>query len=289
MAVRLLRTARHAVLGRARIKPERASWRPPRASAPPPCPPGWQTGPPDFIGVGSQKSGTSWWFSLLNAHPEVQAQVEKELRALIAFRDPTSADALAYARWFPRPRGKQIGEWTPAYMACPWIGRAIAVCAPEAKLLATVRDPVERYRSGVPQWRKYHSGDLGDAKREDDRARRQALRRGFYGEQLTRLAESVRRERILVLQYEQCARDPRREFAKTLDFLGLSPWEPADELLERRFAAIAVKEQLSEEQRQRLVEAYIPDVRMLQSFAPDLDLSLWPNFAPMATQRAAPG
>jgi hypothetical protein len=161
------------------------------------------------------------------------------------------------------------------------------VCAPEAKLLATVRDPVERYRSGVPQWRKYHSGDLGDEKREDDRARRQALRRGFYGEQLTRLAESVRRERILVLQYEQCARDPRREFAKTLDFLGLSPWEPADELLERRFAAIAVKEELSEEERQRLVEAYIPDVRMLLSFAPDLDLSLWPNFASMATEKAA--
>ena len=35
----------------------------------PPCPPGMTIGPPDFVGVGVPKAGTSWWFSLILAHP----------------------------------------------------------------------------------------------------------------------------------------------------------------------------------------------------------------------------
>ncbi len=279
MVLRLLRTGRNAVLGPRRVRRERPAWRRSRPSEPPPCPPGWHTGPPDFIGVGSQKCGTTWWFSLLNAHPQVQAQAEKELRTLIGFRQPTAADAADYARWFPRPPGKQTGEWTPSYMTVSWMGRAIAQVAPEARLLATVRDPVERYRSGLPQWRKYHTGELGDEKREERKARRQALQRGFYGAQLTQLAEAVGRERILVLQYERCARDPRAELARTLEFLGLSPWEPPDELLAQRSAASSVREPLTTAQRAELVARYTPDVRILRSFAPDLDLSLWPHLS----------
>ncbi len=279
MALRLLRTARKAVFGRGATPRERPSWRRARPSQPPPCPPGWLTGPPDFVGVGSQKCGTTWWFSLLNAHPGVQPQEVKELRTLIAYRRPTPSDIEAYSRWFPRPPGLRTGEWTPSYMTVPWMGRTIVAAAPEARLLVLVRDPVERYRSGLPQWRRYHTGEIGDEKREDRKGKRQALRRGFYGSQLTELAGVVGRERILVLQYERCARDPRGEFARTLDFLGLAPWQPPEELLGKRSAASSVREPLTYDERRKLVTRYEPDVRILRSFAPDLDLSLWPNFA----------
>ena len=49
---------------------------PPRAPA---CPPGTTVGPPDFVGVGVSKCGTSWWFSLILAHPDVHGPVKKEL------------------------------------------------------------------------------------------------------------------------------------------------------------------------------------------------------------------
>ncbi|CAN5750284.1 sulfotransferase [soil metagenome] len=234
--------------------------------------------------MGSQKCGTSWWFSLLNAHPEVQAQARKEVRTLISHSKPmTAADVAEYSRWFPRPPGKQTGEWTPSYMTVPRLGRAIEEAAPRARLLAMVRDPVERYRSGLPQWRRYHTGDIGDEAREEQEAAGQALRRGFYGRQLTQLAEVVGRERILVLQYERCARDFRSQFARTLDFLGLSAWQPPDELLERRPAASSVREPLTDEERGQLIGQYQPDVHILRSFAPDLDLSLWPNFTDLTS------
>ena len=32
---------------------------------------GLQPGPPDYVGVGTARSGTSWWDSLINEHPRV--------------------------------------------------------------------------------------------------------------------------------------------------------------------------------------------------------------------------
>ena len=29
------------------------------------------TGPPDFVGIGAQKAGTTWWFDAICAHPDV--------------------------------------------------------------------------------------------------------------------------------------------------------------------------------------------------------------------------
>jgi hypothetical protein len=29
----------------------------------------WVVGPPDFVGVGTQRSGTTWWWQLLCDHP----------------------------------------------------------------------------------------------------------------------------------------------------------------------------------------------------------------------------
>ena len=36
---------------------------------PPALLPGESVGPPDFVGVGFQKAGTSWWYELVVDHP----------------------------------------------------------------------------------------------------------------------------------------------------------------------------------------------------------------------------
>ena len=41
----------------------------PRPSAPP-TPVGWEVGPPDFVGVGTARSGTTWWDGLIASHPD---------------------------------------------------------------------------------------------------------------------------------------------------------------------------------------------------------------------------
>ncbi len=41
---------------------------------PPDLEPGEETGPPDFVGIGVQKAGTTWWYRLLTAHPGVSSR-----------------------------------------------------------------------------------------------------------------------------------------------------------------------------------------------------------------------
>ena len=120
--------------------------------APPQVPPGWSTGPPDFVGVGFQRCGTTRWYNLIAAHPEVARPVAmKELHFFDRFHSGgfTEDDLAAYREYFPRPPGQKVGEWTPLYASAPWIPPLLARSAPEARLLMILRDPVERLISGL--------------------------------------------------------------------------------------------------------------------------------------------
>ena len=208
------------------IEQPTAAARPPRARRQAPSiPPGWTVGPPDFIGVGVHKAGTTWWFNLLVAHPRIDGEpARKELHMLGQLRrKELTPERLAwYHRQFPRAPGHQAGEWTPRYMAMPAIPAIIEQVAPDARLLAIVREPVDRYQSGLSQWLELAREDPDDV---DERAgQREALMRGFYGRQVQRLVEVVGADRLLVLQYERCALDAQAQYDRTLAFLGLDPY-----------------------------------------------------------------
>ena len=112
----------------------------------PECPPDWRTGPPDFVGIGAYRSGTTWLYEMIAAHPDVAIPPgrPKELHFFESFWEGgfTPAEVARYHRYFPRPAGKLVGEWTPRYMFDSWTPRMLAVAAPEARLLVVLRDPV---------------------------------------------------------------------------------------------------------------------------------------------------
>ena len=250
-----------------------------QGAPPPPLKEGWTTGPPDYIGIGVQKAGTTRWWKLIVKHPEVVGWQLKETHQLSRFgwRPLFDADREAYYRYFPRPQGKMVGEWTPRYMNVPGVVEAMKSLAPEAKLLVLLRDPVERYRSGVGQWQK-HKERRG--KRLNLWAgRKDAYARSFYGFALRPYVEAFGLERLLILQFEQCLQDPAGEYQRTLDFLGLPAWTPPPEILGKAFNASKRRPSPAAlDEPPDLVETLEPDVHELLTFAPDIDLSLWPNF-----------
>jgi hypothetical protein len=253
----------------------------------PAIPEGASVGPPDFIGVGVHKAGTTWWWALLAGHPGIDAVARrKELHLLDRMREgPISAEQKAwYYRQFPRLPGHIAGEWTPRYMAMPPIAGIIAKVAPQAKLLTIVREPVERYRSGLKQWQE--QARRRSLRRNDRAGKREALMRGFYGRQVQRLLEVVPREQLLVLQYERCVRAPAEEFARTLRFLGVPEWSPDERMLTMRYnQTLGDKGALSAKDEAALVAQYEPEVALLAELVPDLDLSLWPRFGHLAPGR----
>jgi len=247
----------------------------------PAIPDGATVGPPDFIGVGVHKAGTTWWWALLAGHPEIDAVARrKELHLLDRMREgPISAEQRDwYYRQFPRFPGHLAGEWTPRYMAMPPIAGIIREVAPAARLLTIVREPVERYRSGLKQWQE--QARRRSLRRNDRVGKRESLMRGFYGRQVQRLLEVVGQDRLLVLQYERCVQAPAEEFARTLRFLGVTDWQPDERMLTMRYnQTIGDKGTLSAKDEAELVAHYEPEVALLKELVPDMDLSLWPRFA----------
>ncbi len=259
----------------------------------PECPKGWTTGAPDFVIFGAQKSGTTWWFRLIEQHPGVVQP--KTQRPELHFFDrlwaqwPTPAQIEDYHRYFPRPAGKLAGEKTPEYMNCAWVPPMVKLAAPEAKAIVLLRDPIERYISGMSHQDR---GGLLDA--EDpggyvrlfgDRVRvaTDAIERGLYATQIEWLLEQYPADRLQILQYEACAADPAGQLARTFEFLGLPPFElPEDELVKPRNKAKLEKVDVPPEHLQLLARYYRPEIERLRAYMPDLDLSLWPHFRDLA-------
>ncbi len=236
-------------------------------------PSSWAAGPPDFVGVGVQRAGTTWWYAAIEAHPHVQRVplAPKERHFFDAFhaRPFTDGDVRSYHRLFPRRRGALTGEWTPAYLYQHWTPALLARAAPEARILVLLRDPVDRYVSAV-------SGDERNGRRSHRRAS-EAFERGLYHAQLTRLLRHVERERILVLQYERCRTSPVEEIRRTYDFLGLDPDYVPSELARRTNASPTGPVGLPVELEQAVRSAYQADAAALVAEFPEVDPALWPR------------
>jgi hypothetical protein len=232
--------------------------------------PSWaarRPGPPDFVGIGAQRCGTSWWHSLIEQHPRVAplGLGAKELHWFDGHwqREP---DPAAYAAHFRRREGEVAGEWTPRYLFDPWAVPALLRVAPEARLIVMLRDPVARLRSGLRHEAKVRG-------RIDVDAVNASVRRGMYAEQLAPVLAAVDRDRLLVLQLEQCVRDVRLHLERTFAFLGLEPC-PVD-LSGRRNESqplVEVPETLLELTR----PAYRRDAqRLVDLVGDDVDVQLW--------------
>jgi hypothetical protein len=230
----------------------------------------WSVGPPDFVGVGAQKSGTSWWYQQIVAHPQVFRPKlgMKELHFFEGrgFRELTERDIERYHRLFPRPRGTITGEWTPGYMGEVWTPLQLKRAAPETRVLAILRDPVERYRSAATHNLQFP----GKAELHRD-----AYAAGFYHDQLRRLSHVFGRERILVLQFERCRADPRAELRRTYAFLGVD-----DSFVPHGVARVVnpawrTKVELPAEVLDLLRVGYREDARRLARDFPEIDLALW--------------
>jgi hypothetical protein len=243
---------------------------------PPTCPPGWRIGPPDFVGVGIQKGGTTWWSRSVFAHPDILAPVRKELRFFQHHWEEefTERRVVEYHRYFPRPdHGKVTGEWTPNYMFDPWTARRLHRAAPDARILLILRDPVARLLSGLRDAAYHYYGD------PHPRLVSEAIEFGRYGEQLRRLAANFQRSQILVLQLERCILDPERELARTYEFIGVDPgFVPADlrePVNESKGPPVGIPSDLVDVARLM----YLDDAVSLRCDWPEIDLELWPGIA----------
>jgi hypothetical protein len=213
---------------------------------------------PSFIVIGGQRCGTTTIFKTLAEHPQVlRPPVEKG----------TDYYTLHYARGLDWYRGhmplapsrqlrtRRLGD-PQSFEACtyyifhPFAIERLAKDFPDVKLVAMLRNPVERAYSAykhefargfdpAPSFMQALEledtrldGQLelmrADVSYESIAHRHHAYRhRGQFAEQLNRVYAFFPREQVHVMESESFFADPFAEYARLIDFLGLTSWKPA--------------------------------------------------------------
>ena len=201
------------------------------------------SGLPTFLVVGAMRSGTTSLARYLAPHPDVFFSPKKEIH-FFDFNHDKGTDW--YRAFFAgSDAAKAAGEATPSYMYVAEAVPRMAALVPDAKLVAILRDPVERAYSHYWHERALGRERLGFAEaiaaepgrlRSPDpvaRARAAYLDRGRYAEQLERLAEHFPRDAIHVMLLEDLQKEPRRIYADLCRFLGVDEGFVPDGLTER--------------------------------------------------------
>ena len=231
------------------------------------------------MGVGVQRAGTSWWFGLLTEHPQIESPHgrPKELHYFDEFWRSHFDEAaqVDYHSYFPRPPGHVAGEWTPRYLHDGWTPPLLAAAAPHTKILIILRDPVDRYLSGL-------TFDLARGAPLNPVVASDAFARGLYAGQLRRLLRHFDKAQVLVLQYERCVKVPQEQLSRTFAFLGVDDHLVASSAT-RVNASYRRKPELRQPEIDRLVQAYEDDVLALAHDFPEIDLELWSHFRHLAS------
>lgn len=177
-------------------------------------------GTPAWLGIGAQRSGTTWMVDLLTQHPEVGlgSNGKKEQQLLHKVGDGRVPEE-EYLDLFPESTadGVRRGDWTPQYLRHASAPAAAARLVPDAPVLVVLRDPVERFRSAMRL-----AATRGKSWPYPVPITVQTWT-GCYADQLDMWAAAVGRERMCVLVYEQVRADPQAAVDAVWRRIGVDP------------------------------------------------------------------
>lgn len=224
-------------------------------------PPAWMKAtafariPPTFIVIGAQRSGSTTLYRSLSTHPRILPPLRKEVHYFDFQYEKGRAWYLAH---FPGIHKRRVGdrrtitfEASPYYMVHPLAPERVRAFNPKMKLIAILRDPVDR------AWSHYHHEvrlgvetlSFEDAIAAEparlsgaERLMKQAphhysyahhhfsyLDRGRYAHHLEPWLQRFPRKRLLVLRSEDMFDDPGPVMNRAFAFLGLPAHRmPAD-------------------------------------------------------------
>ena len=227
---------------------------------------------PSFLIIGAQRAGTTSLFRYLLAHPDVAGPSGGDaavwwVKETHFFDEKFTKGVDWYRSFFPlaatreryrkRGHGLQAGEATPYYMFHPAVPARVAATLPDVRLIALLRDPVERAYShyqmmsrtgrekldfeealaaeperlaGVEEALMSETEQvLPSGHRAHHQHRHRAyFSRGLYADQLERWLERFDREQLLVVGTEDLLARPQETYADVLGFLGLREWQLDD-------------------------------------------------------------
>lgn len=174
----------------------------------------------DFIGIGAQRSGTSWVYACLYEHPEICIPI-KEIHFFS--RPRYENGTLWYEEHFATcGAGKRCGEFSTSYLYSDVTAERIHKHYPEVKILAILRNPITRALSQYGNAIK--GGEIPESMTftEYYTTEKSVLEQGLYAKQLSSYYKYFDPSHILTLIYEDNKKDPEAFIKNIYAFLGVS-------------------------------------------------------------------
>lgn len=185
---------------------------------------------PDYLIIGAMKAGTTSLATYLAAHPQAYLAHNKEL--YFFDRDQVWAKGVDWyaSRFADAGNAVAVGEASPSYMFHREAPKRMASVVPEARLLAILRNPVDRAYSHYWHLRFRSREPLPFAEAIALEGRRvelghhwepHYLARGEYLPQLLRVLEHYPREQLHVVCLDDLQSTPVPTFQEACRFIGI--------------------------------------------------------------------
>lgn len=293
---------------------------------------------PDFFVIGACRAGTSALFAVLYRHPQVFMPYVKEPHFFLTSEEriatldremrhdlsrwkftPSVPDRFRYMQLFSGAQTYQVvGESSTGYLASHDAAQRIHASLPQAKIVAILREPVERAHAHYwfkVLWDFNRSPTFEDLLAEETASGRQlpldCFNHGLYHAHLSHYYELFAPDQLRVYLYEDWRDSPQRMLLDLCGFLEIdaelllpiptknvtyaprSRWLrrrvlsrplPGLEQLDRRYNLVRPPP-IREQTRQELLDRYRPDIEQLQALI-GRDLSHWLDPAPAAMPHA---
>jgi hypothetical protein len=185
---------------------------------------------PNFLIIGAAKSGTTAIYAYIKQHPDIFMATPKELRYFsYSGPDPENLSEEyihkgvttleAYQQHFSEVASQKIiGEASPMYLYWPGTAERIKETIPDVKMLAILRNPVDRayssYMHAIRDWREPAGSFNAALEKEQERIDAgwgilwHYRNAGFYYQQLSRYYDIFEPDQIKVALYDDLLSNP---------------------------------------------------------------------------------
>lgn len=192
----------------------------------------------DFLIIGAQKGGTTALYYYLRNHPEIEMAKEKEVHF---FDDEnifatTPPNYSIYESQFANNKNARLfGEATPIYLYWNPSCKRILEYNPNIKLIALLRNPIERAYShwNMEFKRKAEHANFDFCIENEDKRLAEVhplqhrvysyIDRGMYADQIKRYKNQFSDDQLLFIKYEDFKKNPELTLLQIFTFLGVNP------------------------------------------------------------------
>jgi hypothetical protein len=174
---------------------------------------------PTFVGIGGQKTASTWTYMVLREHPQICMSEKKEIQ-YFSMRYDKGDDW--YLSFFDDCSGQKVrGEFSVTYYRNPEVKDRIYQFNPSMKILMNLRDPVDRSYSHYRF--KSQLGEYQEPFSEALQVHPEIIQWSKYGELVLPYVETFGRENVHFIKQEDIHGHPEQVTRELFEFLEVDP------------------------------------------------------------------